>query len=174
MAKTRQRNRPSEESAKLAQLREQAEAVELELQIARNQQVLSGLRQLTGAESGLREGWGDFVAPPGIPWEEGLGNGYGQPLAASLSQVGGLLGDRTDGRNRPFWETESQLAIIRARSRWLATLDCTGVGILERLTNYVIGTGYQFTATKRKHVSVKVRTSAEAVAGHHRPVPGGE
>jgi hypothetical protein len=55
--------------------------------------------------------------------------------------------DREEGRNYPIFRTEQELAQIRGVSRILATCNNSGVSALERLTDYVIRTGFDYQAT---------------------------
>lgn len=52
--------------------------------------------------------------------------------------------DRDEGDDKPFFSNENDLAAIRGRSRWIAGANGLGNGILEKLTDYVIGTGFVF------------------------------
>src|SRR5687768_1170690 len=58
--------------------------------------------------------------------------------------------DRDRGRNAPFAETEQDLAVVRGLARLVTTASCPGAGILNNLTNYVVGTGFKFTAGVKK------------------------
>jgi len=59
------------------------------------------------------------------------------------------LDDREDGKYRPFYSDEHDLARIRGQARNLSTFTSTSLGALESLTNYVIGSGPTFTAQTR-------------------------
>lgn len=58
--------------------------------------------------------------------------------------------DREQGRNGPFVETEQELATVRGLARMVTTASCPGAGILNNLTNYVVGTGFKFTAGAKR------------------------
>jgi len=89
----------------------------------------------------LREGWGELVNPRQPEFDT---PGFGcSPASARPSRVE----DRRHGRNAPHFETEQDLARIRGLARWLAATDETTIGVLENLTNYVIGPGFKYTAT---------------------------
>lgn len=130
--------------AALDDLRQENELLGVKIEVAQKKAILQQIKP-------LHEAWGDFVGGPGPGTDYDTGATWGQPWM-SASTIGAMLGDRVDGRFRPFWETEQQLAQIRARARFLAQLDCNGVGILEKLTDYVIGTGFKFTASMKKNV----------------------
>ena len=92
----------------------------------------------------LRESWiddpGNYVDPR--EWQT---DDYGRPLMiGGMGSLGAQRSDRKEGDYRPFFETESELASIRAKSRWLGGANALGVGVLEKLTDYVIGTGFTF------------------------------
>lgn len=54
--------------------------------------------------------------------------------------------DRSFGSNYPFWTNESQLAMLRAASRSLVTMNGCAHGFLNGMTSYVIGSGFHYTA----------------------------
>lgn len=54
------------------------------------------------------------------------------------------VADRADGQNWPIFRTEQELAVYRGLARVLATCTETGIGIVERLTDYAIGKGAQY------------------------------
>lgn len=54
--------------------------------------------------------------------------------------------DRQYGSNFPFWVSESQLAIIRAAARYVVTTSPNAQGLLNGLTSYVIGIGFNYRA----------------------------
>lgn len=59
--------------------------------------------------------------------------------------------DRQDGRFMPVYETEDDVARIRAMGRHLAPSTSVAVGAIESLYNYVFGEGFDFTvAASRK------------------------
>lgn len=75
--------------------------------------------------------------------------------------VGGMVmnrpTDRADGKDEPYIRTEQDLQVIRGFARFVTTLTCPGVGIVENLQNYIIGTGLT--------VSVNVKRNKQAPAG---------
>ncbi|HWB13709.1 MAG TPA: phage portal protein [Pirellulales bacterium] len=89
------------------------------------------------------EGFADpdslFVNAADYIGEVGYGYGPGQqsPWLSTRS-------DRQDGRNRPMFATETELAAIRGAARLLANYNPNAVGILEHLTNYTIGEGFDY------------------------------
>lgn len=58
--------------------------------------------------------------------------------------------DRDDGANEPFVRNEQDLAVIRGFGRFISTLTNPGVGIIENLKNYTVGTGITASATPIK------------------------
>lgn len=59
--------------------------------------------------------------------------------------------DRRAGSNFPFWISESQLAIIRASSRLIVTMNPAAYGLINGLTSYVIGSGFNYKATVKEN-----------------------
>jgi Phage portal protein, lambda family len=70
--------------------------------------------------------------------------GFGKPLLP-LS----LVDDRRHGRNRPIFQTEAQLAMIRGAARIVAQTAPTALGALGALRNYVIGKGFTYEVSER-------------------------
>jgi hypothetical protein len=75
-----------------------------------------------------------------------IGYGYGP---AQQSPWLSTRSDRQDGRNRPMFATETELAAIRGAARLLANYNPNAVGILEHLTNYTIGEGFDYKCLDR-------------------------
>ncbi|VTS03324.1 phage portal protein [Tuwongella immobilis] len=57
---------------------------------------------------------------------------------------------RTLGRNYPLFQTEAELALLRAPARVLASSNSYAIGLMEGLTSYVISTGYRYRAASRR------------------------
>jgi hypothetical protein len=55
-----------------------------------------------------------------------------------------VIHDRLHGEDRPIFATESELSDIRGIARFMASVDEGGIGILEGLTNYEVGTGFEY------------------------------
>jgi Phage portal protein, lambda family len=72
--------------------------------------------------------------------------GFGKPLLP-LS----LVDDRRHGRNRPIFQTEAQLAMIRGAARIVAQTAPMAIGALEALGNYVIGKGFTYEVADRRN-----------------------
>ncbi|MEQ8788870.1 MAG: phage portal protein [Pirellulaceae bacterium] len=126
----------------LQQLREQYDALRLRRDVAALEQQIAWEEQAARRVE-LREGWGELVNPRESEFDS---PGFGlERIAARPSRVE----DRQQGRNAPHFETEEDLARIRGLARWLASTDETTIGVLENLTNYVIGTGFTYTAVER-------------------------
>ncbi|HLN30408.1 MAG TPA: phage portal protein [Gemmataceae bacterium] len=58
--------------------------------------------------------------------------------------------DRRYGQNWPFWNTETQLSLLRAQARLLCTMNGYAIGLLSGLQAYVIGDGFQYRIVDRK------------------------
>src|SRR5262245_6153030 len=79
-------------------------------------------------------------------------NPYGDLLDRLRADEGLLLApstfnDRLYGGNWPFWRTWTEHAILRAQSRWLATISDLAGGAISGLASYVIGDGYTYRAS---------------------------
>jgi hypothetical protein len=48
------------------------------------------------------------------------------------------------------FETEQDLARMRGMARWLADSSPAAIGVLKNLTNYVLGTGFKYTAGSKR------------------------
>jgi hypothetical protein len=119
-------------------LREQVEQRRLQAEMADLERVLRAAdlesRSLLEAE------WGDIVDRKEYLYDT-PGFGYGL-RDGRISRPD----DRARGACRPFFENEMDLASIRGIGRFLGTAMDTGVGILENLTNYTIGSGFTYEA----------------------------
>ncbi|QDT41072.1 Phage portal protein, lambda family [Gimesia alba] len=78
---------------------------------------------------------------------EWLTDSFGQPLGAMLGMA--ATDAREDGRDRPVIETEQDLTDMRSIARVMVKLNPYLTGVLDDLTNYVIGTGFTYTAMGR-------------------------
>ncbi len=71
--------------------------------------------------------------------------------------------DRTEGRYRPIYETEQDLRIIRAQGRRFQSLFPIAAGALESLTNYVIGTGFDYKVQAEVPGAEEMASKVQAV-----------
>jgi len=72
-------------------------------------------------------------------------NGFGSVGAVGFPST---RADRQDGRNRPIFQTETELAIIRGMARILTSVNEVAVGLVEKLPDYCIGSeGFKFQVT---------------------------
>ena len=84
--------------------------------------------------------------PVRVPWQEYPGyDEFDRYPTIAASQPWTNVDDRTGPRYRPFYENENDLRRQRAMVRRIAALNPVGKGILSSLTNYVYGTGFEFT-----------------------------
>ncbi|MDB5334891.1 MAG: hypothetical protein JWN70_510 [Planctomycetaceae bacterium] len=95
----------------------------------------------------LLEAWGDVVATTDSGWLQDYDSGYGTTLA-HYQRPATTLFDRTDGRFLPIYQTEFDLAVIRAMGRTLAQVSPALVGAVRSMCNYTIGEGFTFTANR--------------------------
>ncbi len=86
-------------------------------------------------------GFGAYVDPSDAFRDPDL-RGFGSPLLPA----GAGRYDRLDGRNRPFIWYDIDLDWMRSQSRWIATRNPLGAGVLRRLTNFAIRKGYVYEA----------------------------
>ncbi len=129
------------EASSLEQLREQHEAAELALKTRQMELKLQAIPTLSGTP--IQEAW----APP-------FASGVIQPnyaddferggLGANHPQLGAMLGDRAHGQLRPIFETEEQLAEIRAMGRVIEQNSPSARCALKNLVNYTLGTGLSY------------------------------
>lgn len=90
----------------------------------------------------LFEAWGDIVDPN--EWRnDDPAFGYGR-VGVPVYQTS--IFDRDDGRYLPVYQTQSDLRIIRAMSRNVASLSAGVEGALGTLANFTLGTGFTFVA----------------------------
>ena len=84
--------------------------------------------------------------PRVVPSSEypGYGTGF---FKAEYSYQPTRKDDRTAGNYRPIYETEQDLDWIRAIGRYIGNESPSGLNVLSNLTNYTIGTGYQYEPT---------------------------
>lgn len=85
--------------------------------------------------------YANFVDP-----REWLTDSFGHPLAALATTQA-----REEGRDRPFIETEYDLTEQRSIARLLVGTNPYLTGVLDDLTNYVIGTGFTYTSMGRRN-----------------------
>lgn len=124
--------------AELNHLREEREAALMRIEV--NQ-----LRAMAGQQ--LLESYGDWVPSP-VDTRAYL---YDDPSFGYGSRIGDLLAytsidDRKEGRFRPVYETEQDLAGIRGAARNLITMTGIRTGALDTLANYTLAGGYDFKA----------------------------
>jgi hypothetical protein len=152
--------------ARLRELRDVRRENALRLEIAQQRQQLRALA-LAGATRGLHPGEADLYEPPprrsagyresGSATEDlfdpdflfvnasdyigEVGYGYGYPQQSPWLST---RSDRQDGRNRPMFATETELAAIRGAARLLANYNPNAKGILKHLANFTISKGFAY------------------------------
>ncbi len=120
----------------LEKLRNQKEALQLQLEVAELAPLVASI-DAAMRQVDLREGFGDLVDR-----REYLHD----TEAFHSTAVASFISDRTAGKDRVLFETEQQLAAIRGAGQALVALLPPAVNILEVLTNYTIGGGFQYEA----------------------------
>jgi hypothetical protein len=137
-------------TAELNSLRDAREAARLTLEI----------RQLQlAAGAPLSEAWGDVVDR-----REFLTDDPSFGITSSLAAPFTTIDDRASGRLRPVYETEADLARIRAGARNLGLLTGLASGALDALANYTLSSGFAVKAQiSRAADTVDQPALAEAV-----------
>ncbi len=95
-------------------------------------------------------GWGDPVPWQDYPqsdWDAGSSFGSSQSYFTSID-------DRTEGRWRPWYESEDDLARQRAMSRKLALLTSSRWAAMDSLRYYVFGSGPEISVQKNEKADV--------------------
>ncbi len=118
----------------LSQLRQGRSAQQAEADGRQQQEALAALRRV--GHSGFSNSLEAFYDPANYfdPRD------YLCAPAPSFGAVPSTRNDRDEGRNYPVFRTEQELAVVRGAARWLTTSSQIAVGVLNSLTNYVIGT----------------------------------
>jgi hypothetical protein len=139
----------------LHELRRQARLNSLRLKIAQQNEALAALRR-SGVRDSLEDFYdsANFFDPRDYLFE--VPGGFGGAIPTTRN-------DRDEGRDFPIFRTEQELAVIRGAARLLTSFSPIAVGILNTLTNYVIGTGFQYAVTSRSGTDRHFATVARAV-----------
>src|SRR6266404_1647109 len=128
-------NDPSDKPLTLKEIREQKRLIKAQLELHQLQQARRVLEASTNADYWLSS-YVDLL------------DRYrdGGRLAYPISQPT----DRRYGQNYPFWNTETQLSLLRAQARLLCTMNGYAIGLLGGLQAYVIGDGFQYRVVEKK------------------------
>lgn len=113
----------------------------------------------------LTEAWNDVVVQDWDVASPGGSFGPGRYVRPATT-----LYDRTDGRFLPVYQTEFDLACIRAMGRTLAAMSPGLVGALRSMGNYTIGEGFAFTATKEATCGVSDEGAAPVLSAVQREI----
>jgi len=62
--------------------------------------------------------------------------------------------DRRFGSNYPFWYSEQQLSLIRAQARLITTTNPNALGLLNGLSSYVIGSGFNYRIAPKGTIDI--------------------
>jgi hypothetical protein len=134
-----------ETAADLQRLRDRHERNRLALEVERQEAEIEALRR-TQCLDRLEA---SFYDPANyVDLRDYLPGGYNG--IGNLAAFPTTRNDRDEGRNFPFFRTEIELAQIRGAARLLATGNENAVGVLNHLTNYVLGTGFKYHAVPKK------------------------
>ncbi len=124
---------------------------------------------VTKSAEQLQEAWGDVVATNDSGWLQVSDSGYGTTLAR-YQRPATTLYDRTDGRFLPVYQTEFDLAVIRAMGRTLAQVSPALVGAIRSMCNYTIGEGFTFTANRDDTADLSPSKSQKLVNAVQREI----
>jgi len=72
------------------------------------------------------------------------------------------LEDRANGSNWPFFQSEEELSQIRGDARLLAGVNEVGIGAINVLTNFTIGTGFEYDLSAKTKKDIEVALYAQA------------
>jgi hypothetical protein len=160
-AKTNQPDRTAELLAEAEVLRERRANHEFKLleQVVQRERDIAAMqgwaevfpeREGTAAESWSINGSNvvdprDYL-PVGWGFDAGIGGTLGGALIGRESTVTECL----DGSFPPAYRTEQDLSHVRGLARWFSSMEATGCGVVETLTNYVVGPGYTYTVATRE------------------------
>lgn len=123
---------PEALASQLGDLRDELEAIALKREVRCAKAALEAERQ-------LMEGWGDLVDPTEYLRDDPT---FDYRPIAPVSQ----RSDRAQGQNRPVFETEADLAIIRGTGRLLHDAFPTAQCALDNLVSYVLLNGFTYKA----------------------------
>lgn len=136
----------------LQSLRDRHERNRLALEVERQEAEIAALRR-TQCLDRLEA---SFYDPANyVDLRDYLPDGYNG--IATLSAFPTTRNDREEGRNFPFFRTEIELAQIRGAARLLAGGNENAVGVLNHLTNYVLGTGFKYHAVPKMSAQPNVQ-----------------
>lgn len=123
---------------------------------------LSLFNQFT-APAPLLEDWGDVVQPD-WGFDQGAGYATGPARSQHLQRPMTTRWDRLDGRYLPVYQTESELAYIRAEARAVAVVCPAAVNVIATKANYVLSTGFRFTANRDDTAPIDEEQAAPLLA----------
>lgn len=133
----------NETNGTLSNPREQLRDARAEMKLLEAQLRLRSLRETKR----LLEGWvgtrDDFQF--GDPWERYRND----QLSLTGPRMFATINDRRQGRNYPIFQTEEELAQLRAPARILCSTNHYAIGLLNGLTSYTIGTGFTYRAVPK-------------------------
>lgn len=129
------------QTADLPALKDQLAVLETQRQVVAIQNEIDQLMKEAEYGRVVMEAYGDWVNPQEYLTDDpsfGLGGRYVNPISRP--------DDRADGRYRPVFENETDLAMIRGAAHVLTTSTGSGLNILGNLTDYTIGSGFKYEA----------------------------
>ena len=128
-------------AAQLPALQTQLAVLETQRKVVATQNEIDQLMKEAEYGRVVMEAYGDWVNPQEYLTDDpsfGLGGRYQNPMS--------LPDDRADGKYRPVFENETDLAMIRGAAHVITTSTGSGLNILGNLTDYTIGSGFKYEA----------------------------
>jgi hypothetical protein len=116
-------------------LRDHHEQLRLRVDTFRLQQQVAAIESIEAQPRVVREAYGEPLSP-----QEMNLDGFGQSLFVRQTRIE----DRKDGSFFPIYETETQLAEIRALARAVTCYTPEGHSIQQNLANYTLAKGYDY------------------------------
>ncbi len=98
----------------------------------------------------LQESWGELINP--YEFAQDLRDDFGGVVFSAYSTIY----DRSDGRYRPVYETEMDLRRVRAMAWTLAETVPGAQAWINRLVDYTIGTGFDWSATSKENPQLAI------------------
>ncbi len=119
----------------LAGIKEQVERKLEEFQLKKQLRLLENL-------TAFGDGWGSFVDP----YERF------RELSTPDVPIISTTQDRRYGRDWPFFQNETELALTRMPSRLLCSTNSYAIGLMNGLTSFTLNTGFTYRMVKKKYL----------------------
>jgi hypothetical protein len=144
----------SNDQNELHELKRQARANALRLKIAQQNAALAALRS---------QGYSDKLEGYDDPSNRVDYRDYLFETPPLFGAMPTTRNDRDQGRDFPIFQTEQELAVIRGAARLITASNPIAVGLLNSLTNYVIGNGFHYAVSPRDAGAGELAKTASSV-----------